>query len=65
MPSVLSLLSGWGAQPDEDLTKNTRGEVNIVVNNTGYFPNRPIIEELDLPVGRLAEQQSSPKGKRR
>jgi NAD(P)-dependent dehydrogenase (short-subunit alcohol dehydrogenase family) len=29
------------------------GEVDIVVNNAGYFPNRPI-EELDLPTWRKA-----------
>ncbi len=28
------------------------GEVDIVVNNAGYFPNRPI-EELDLPTWRM------------
>jgi 3-oxoacyl-[acyl-carrier protein] reductase len=27
------------------------GEVDIVVNNAGYFPNRPV-EELDLPMWR-------------
>jgi NAD(P)-dependent dehydrogenase (short-subunit alcohol dehydrogenase family) len=27
------------------------GEVDIVVNNAGYFPNR-LIEELDLPMWR-------------
>jgi NAD(P)-dependent dehydrogenase (short-subunit alcohol dehydrogenase family) len=27
------------------------GEVDIIVNNAGYFPNRPI-EELDLPTWR-------------
>ena len=27
------------------------GEVDIIVNNAGYFPNRPI-EELDLPTCR-------------
>src|SRR5438477_230779 len=27
------------------------GDVDIVVNNAGYFPNRPI-DELDLPMGR-------------
>jgi NAD(P)-dependent dehydrogenase (short-subunit alcohol dehydrogenase family) len=29
------------------------GEVDIIVNNAGYFPNRPI-EELDLPTWRRA-----------
>jgi len=27
------------------------GEADIIVNNAGYFPNRPI-EELDLPKWR-------------
>jgi len=27
------------------------GEVDIVVNNAGYFPNRPV-DELDLPTWR-------------
>jgi 3-oxoacyl-[acyl-carrier protein] reductase len=27
------------------------GEVNIVVNNAGYFPNRSI-DKLDLPAGK-------------
>ena len=34
------------------------GEVDIVVNNAGYFPNRPI-DELDLRCGRRSGAASS------